>query len=174
MNRGTLILTQKVIFREVRLNIKITAEGRTELDKLGFDISSSIQGILECVPKFDYKEISYVLVTGSSVKRKGKSIQASYIKKHGTNPAHIELYLKNIFAHIHSFESFKLMIPIQEFGLAQALFHEIGHHERVTKSHGVKNINSEIYADKYTEKRMKIFILKTKKKLKIVLNNLNK
>ena len=64
------------------------------------------------------------------------------------------------------------MIPIQEFGLARVLFHEIGHHVRITKSHGVKKIYSENYADEYTRKRMNEFILKSVNEVENCFNKL--
>lgn len=153
---------------ELFLNIKITAGGRTELERLDFDIEKSIQGIIEYVPKVDFKGISYILVTDLPLVKKGKrkSAQASYKKKHGINPAYIEVYLKNLFSHIRSVESFKLMAPIQEHGLAWALFHEIGHHVRVSKSHGVKTKKSEAFADNYADMIMQKFILKTSNSVK--------
>lgn len=160
-----LFLTQAVVYREVYLNIIITEEARMKLDVLGFDITNSIYGILEYISKHDYKGISHILVTDSPVNRKNKNIQSSYIKKQGMNSAYIELYLENIFAHIHSIEIFKYMLPIQEFGIALSIFHEIGHHVRVTLAHNVKNKDSEKFAEEYSKKKMKIFTLKTAKKV---------
>lgn len=141
----------------------MTAKGRAELERLDFDIEKSIRNIIEFVPKVDSKGISIILITDLPLIKKGKrnNSKASYRKKHGINPAYIEVYLKNLFSHIRSVESFRLMLPIQEHGLAWTLFHEIGHHIRISKSHGVKSRRSEAFADNYADKIMRKFILKT-------------
>ena len=153
---------------ESLLNIKITAGGKAESERLDLDIEKSIQGIIEYVPKLDFKGISYILVTDLPLIKKGKrkNAKASYIKKNGINPAYIEVYLKNLFSHVGSVESFKLMVPIQEHGLAWALFHEIGHHVRVSKSHSVKSTKSETFANNYADMVMQKLILKTSDSVK--------
>jgi len=144
------------------MKINITKNGRQELDRLGFEIETSLDTILAFIPKSDSKGISEIIVTDfpnhQEGSKKHKSL-AAYVKQSSNKPAHIVIYLKNLFAHIGSGESFNLMLPIQEFGLSKVIFHELGHHVRITKSHGVPKIKSEKFADCYSEKIMKNYLI---------------
>lgn len=137
------------------MKITITEESRTELNRLNFDILSSIHRILKYIPNKDAIGISHILIVDlpSSKNNNRSEAKASYIPKDRAKLAHIEIYLKNLFSHIKSSESFELMLPIQEFGLAQAVFHEIGHHVRASRTHGIKRKRSEKFAFAYADER---------------------
>jgi len=51
------------------------------------------------------------------------------------------------------------IVPILEFGLAQTVFHEFGHHKQHTRSHGVKKSTRENFADSYAKRLIKSYIL---------------
>jgi len=140
----------------------ITDSGRQELERLDFDIDSSIDKILKYVPISDTKGISKIIITDLPKKENSSNNNktlAAYMRKYNNEFARIEVYLKNLYAHIQSNESFNLMLPIQEFGLANALFHEFGHHFRIIKSHGIPKGKSEKFATQYSEKLQKSYVL---------------
>ena len=83
----------------------------------------------------------------------------AYFKRRGNRPAHIELYVKNLFGHLESAESLRQMLPIQELGLAQTIFHEVGHHVRDIRTHGLKKNRSEYFAKSYTQNILNRYVL---------------
>ncbi|MCG8685441.1 MAG: hypothetical protein MI892_11235 [Desulfobacterales bacterium] len=138
------------------MKIHITEEAELELKRLGFDVANAIQKTLKYVPSKDIAKIDKILIADIST---SSNVAALYVPKHKEYPARIELYLKRLFSHIKHEESFKLMLAIQEVGLAQAIFHEIGHHVRRTLSHGIKKAKSEKYANLYATNALDRYIL---------------
>ena len=155
------------------LRIIISEEGQRELDRLKFDVKTSINKIVKYIPEHDLKDISYIKVTDlPSKKSHNHKTSASYFRKHGIDPASIEIYLKNLYFHIKSDESFNRMRPIQEYGLASTIFHEVGHHHRIIQSHNIGKRQSERYADSYADDILKIYILRNAKEINICFENL--
>jgi len=142
------------------VRIDITEHGQAELSRLGFHIRDSIARILECVPSEDTIGIGRIIITDVPV-AKGISpgAQAAYNPGGGKDAPSIGIYLKNLFHHIRSAHSFRNMIPIQEFGLANAIFHEIGHHVRNTLTHGIRLCKDEAFANSYAERMLDRYIL---------------
>jgi hypothetical protein len=143
------------------LKIIITEEGKFELDRLKFDIKSSIDNIMKYIPDKDVVGVSHIIISEVPPKKKniGNKARASYTQKHKMHPARIEIYLKNLFAHIKNAESFGMMLPIQESWLAQVIYHEIGHHVRLTRTHRIKKKESEKFADSYSDNIYSMYIL---------------
>jgi len=136
------------------MNVVITEQGNIELKRLKFDIDKSIADIFNYVPKEDIVGISDIVITDTPQKVKGRNLlsQAAYFRKYDDKPAYIEIYLKNLYSLIESHESFSLMLPIQEYGLAVTMFHEIGHHVRLLRTHNIGREESEKYASQYAIK----------------------
>lgn len=154
------------------MKIKITEESQIELDLLNFDIVKSINKLTKSLSIGDLKGISQILVTDlPSNKNKAK---ASYIKKYKSNPANIEIYLINLFSHIKNKESFNLMIPIQEIALAQAFYHEVGHHVREIRTHNISRRHSEKFAVTYSITVLNKYILENESSINSCFDNLEK
>lgn len=138
-----------------------TESGRLELIRLNLDIESVITGILEYVPKADIVGLDHVLVSDLPGKWKKYRAEAmgAYFEKKADAPAHVELYLKVMFSHIQRAESLHQMLPIQFVGIAQTLYHEIGHHVERTRTHGIDRSKREKYAESYSKRLLDRYIL---------------
>ena len=141
--------------------IVITGNGRAELTRLGADIEPIVHQILGKVPSYDLNGISHICITDLPTRRnnKNKNTWGAYFQKYGDRPAYIEIYLKNLFKHIKTSERLQLMLPIQSIGLAQTIFHEVGHHIEHTRSHGVKKPKKESFTDSYCNKLLNSYII---------------
>jgi len=143
------------------MKVIILEGGKSEMDRLQFDIRHSIDSIFRHIPKEDILGLDHILVTALPLKKKGHNHNAlgAYFKRQGNRQAHIELYAKNLFGHLKSAESFRQMLPIQEFGLAQTIYHEVGHHVREIRTHGLKKNRSENFAESYTLNILNRYVL---------------
>ena len=143
------------------MKVIILEGGKSEIDRIQFDIRLSIDSIFRHIPKEDILGLDHVLVTGLPLKKNGHNHNAlgAYFKRQGNRQAHIELYVKNLFGHIESAESLRQMLPIQEFGLAQTIYHEVGHHVRDIRTHGLKKNKSEYFAKSYTQNILNRYVL---------------
>lgn len=122
---------------------------------MGADLRPSIEKILQFVPGADLVGLSQLIVTDLPVGRiKNRKIRGSYFPKHEKIPAYIEIYLKYIYAHLKSSGNFEMLKPFQEIGLARVVFHEIGHHVKEIRSHGIKGSENERYAENYALEMM--------------------
>lgn len=156
------------------MKVIITEQGNVELERLKFNIDQSINNLFYHVPKEDIVGISHLLITNTPYKVNGRNMlaQAAYFRKNNDKPAYIEIYLKNLYSHIKSAESFSSMLPIQEYGLAVTIFHEIGHHVRENRTHNIRRGKSEKYASQYAIKREKEYIEKNQSVINVCLENL--
>jgi len=137
------------------VKVVFTEKGETEQNRLGADLRSSIEKILQFVPGADLVGLSQLIITDLPVGRiKNRKIGGSYHPKHEEIPAYIEIYLKYIYAHLKTSDSFEMVRPIQEVVLTQVVFHEIGHHVRRIRSHGIKASENEGFAEKYALEMM--------------------
>ena len=143
------------------MKIVVTGNGNTELTRLGADIEPIVDQILGKVPIYDLNGISHIYITDLPDRQnsKHKNSWGAYFQKDSDRPAYIEIYLKNLFRHIKTSESLQLMLPIQSIGLAQTIFHEIGHHIEHTRSHGIKKPKKESFADSYCIKLLNSYII---------------
>ncbi len=57
------------------------------------------------------------------------------------------------------------MRPIWEIGLAQTLFHEIGHHVREIRTHGIKASENEGFAERYALKSLDKYYLENERSI---------
>ncbi len=153
------------------MKIHITEKGKLELKRLDFDIFNSIQKILKYIPKKHITRIDQIFITDIAINTKAGAL---YVPTYKKEPARIELYLKRLFSHIKHENSFRLMLAIQEIGLAHALYHEIGHHVRATHSHGIKKTKSEKYANSYANKALDRYILNNAQSINSCYDNLVK
>lgn len=132
------------------MKIVFTEQVEAEQVRLGVNLRSSIEDAIACVPGADLVELSRVVIADfPEGRRKEKKIRGSYFPKYKKLLAHIELYVGIIFGPIERPIDFKLMRAIWELELAQTLFHEIGHHVREIRSHGIKVKEEEDFAEKY-------------------------
>ena len=142
------------------LTVKITEAGQKKIDNLKFDIEESLNRIIEFVPKMDLIGLKYIYVTDEPGEWKKHLANASgaYFQKTKNAPAYIEMYLSRLFGHINSAESSMLMVPFQNIGLAQTLFHEVGHHVEKTRSHGISKKKRETFAKKYEQTHLSKYL----------------
>ncbi len=142
------------------VKIEISETGQTELEKIGFNIEESLDQIMEFIPKSDLVNLGHIIVTDEPrqwKKRSDKTVGA-YFQKHENTKAYIEIYISRLFAHLKSAESLRLMIPLQNVGLAQTLFHEVGHHVEKIRSHGINKKTREKFAEKYSNKLLSVYL----------------
>lgn len=149
------------------MKIIISDNVKLELDRMQFNIRKSIDSILRYIPKRDIIRLGYFLITDLPLKRKAYNHNAlgAYFKWKNDREAYIELYIKNLFGHLASPDSLQQMLPIQELGLAQTIYHEVGHHVRETRTHGQKKIRSENFAESYMKKALSRYILDNSKSI---------
>jgi len=154
----------------------ISENGKQELNRLDLDIETVIAKILEYIPKMDLIGLDHIAIHDlpEQWKKHLAEARASYYEKQAVNSAYIELYLKRMFKHIKSVDSLKLMFPIQCVGIAQTVFHEVGHHVERTRSHGIKKREKEEYADSYAKKLLNKYILDNAESINNCFNHLEK
>jgi hypothetical protein len=140
--------------------IVVTEQARSEEGRLGIDLIDMVHSVIKYVPGSDLMGISEIIFTDLPT-RKGQNSRAlaSYFKKYGTHQAFIEVYIKNLFWKTNSSHYFSLILPIQLRILAEAIFHEVGHHVRQMRSHGVGNVKNESFADAYANRLLASYLI---------------
>lgn len=135
------------------LSIRITETGLKEIERLKIDIENSLNAIIEYIPKMDLIGLKYIWVTDApgDWKKHLANAMGSYSKKTKKEPAFVELYLSRLFGHIKSAESAELLVPFWNIGLAQTVFHEVGHHVEKLRSHGISKKKRETFAISYEQ-----------------------
>ncbi len=98
----------------------------------------------------------------------------AYFQKENHTSAYVEIYLSKMFSHLKNPESLKLMIPIQNVGLAQTVFHEVGHHIEKIRSHGIKKNKSEKFAEKYGTDLLSKYLISNADSINSCFRNLEK
>jgi hypothetical protein len=158
------------------LKVVITERGQAELSFLNFDVEKMIEQIIKKIPKGDLKGISHIYVTDLPKKNdsRSKRTNGAYFQKLEATPAYIEIYLKNLFKHIHNPESMNLMLPIQSQGLANTIFHEVGHHVKHIRSHGIKKSRNESFAGSYAKPLLNGYIRDNAAAINACFDNLDK
>jgi hypothetical protein len=143
------------------LKIIISEKGKLEIEKLKFNVEKSIHNILRHIPKADLHGISHIVVTDLPANKQylRNKVMAAYFDKHNNQSAFIEIYFKNHFGHVRSAASFAQMLPIQEIGLAKTIYHEVGHHIRITRTHGINQRKDENFAERYAEEIMANYVI---------------
>ncbi|HEC93382.1 MAG TPA: hypothetical protein ENI51_10390 [Candidatus Atribacteria bacterium] len=146
---------------ELKMKITVTKNGARELKRLRFDAIQSIREILKYVPPNDLIGLSFISITDLPTRKlkKHEKIAAAYFKGKKGGGAFIEIYICRLFGHINNPENFRKLLPIQEYGLASTIFHEIGHHVREIRTHGVKKSIGEKFADRYAERILRDYIM---------------
>lgn len=131
---------------------------------------------MKYIPKNDLNGISSIFITDLPSRKScsNSRVLAAYYAKHDNEFAHIEVYLKNIFSHINSSESFNRMLPIQEFGLAKVIYHEVGHHIKSIRSHGIKKKIGEAFADVYSNKILLSYVIDNMSLINKCFDNMEK
>ena len=143
------------------VRIIVSDKGKQEANRLNFDIEAAIVKIVQYAPKRDLIGLDRIFITDlpEQWRKLLSNARASYFERQRNRPPHIELYLKRIFSHIKSAESLSQMLPIQYIGIAQTIFHEVGHHVERTRSHGIKKNKRENYAGSYAKGLLNDYIL---------------
>jgi hypothetical protein len=143
------------------MKITVDNKGQIELSRFRYEILAPLQQMLGLVPLADLVDLSLIIVTDLSNSRdaNNRKVMGSYFQKTNNKPAYIELYANEILGHINNIDQFKMMCPILEYGLATTLYHEIGHHVRVQRSHGIKKSTSEKFANAYKDSLIFKYVL---------------
>lgn len=135
--------------------IVITEQARYEEVRLGIDLSEMTESVIKYIPPSDLVGIVRIVF----VDRTDRKAMASYFRKQGTQEATIEVYLENLLlVSAKNSENFNLTLPIRVRGLAEAIFHEVGHHVRQTRSHGVRNEKNEVFANAYARRLLATYV----------------
>jgi hypothetical protein len=142
------------------LKIIITETGQKELTKLNFVVEESLDQIIAFIPKLDLIGLGHIFITDkpNQSRKSSADATAAYFQKYENTSAYVEIYLARLYSHVKSAESFSLMIPLQMVGLAEALFHEVGHHVEKTRSHGIKKKTREKFAEKYANELLSKYL----------------
>lgn len=158
------------------LSIRITETGQKEIERLKIDIEKSLNKILGYIPKMDLIGLKYIWVTDKPGEWKEHLANAmgSYSKKTKKAPAFIELYLSRLFGHIKSAESAQLMVPFWNIGLAQTVFHEVGHHVEIIRSHGINKKTRETFAINYEQDFLSKYLSDNTESINSCFRNLEK
>lgn len=138
------------------LKIEITQTGRKEIERLQINIEESLKRIIQFIPKSDLIGLGCIYVSDEPGQWKEHLADAlgAYFQKFNNIPAYIEIYLSRLFSHIRNAESLRLIIPIQDIGIAHTIFHEVGHHVEKSKKHGIKKSDRERFAENYVQRLM--------------------
>ena len=158
------------------MKIIVSEKVLSELQNVNFDIAESIDRILGYVPAKDLRGISHVYVHDipHGKVKKNKKLAAAYFRKQSKESAYIELYWKRLFGNIQSPEHFEKMLPIQEYGLATTLYHEVGHHVREIRTHRIKKNLNEEFAGNYADQILTRYILDNARKIADCFERLEK
>jgi len=140
------------------MKIVTMKEAELELGRLEFDVRSSIDKILRYVDPKDALGLSYVSVAYLPRRTEPEQTLGCYFEKKGNRQAYIEIYVRNLLAHLKSSESLASMLPIQELGLARTIYHEIGHHVRRIRTHKIARSDDEQFARRYGKELHNKFI----------------
>ena len=119
-----------------------------------------VQNVLASIPSEDVAGIASIYVTAApeTHRQHQRGAPGAYYPKHSQRPAYIAVYLKNLFGPVSNSPLAGHLLPILEWGLAQTIFHEIGHHQQHIRSHGVTKRTQEGYADAYAKERMRNYL----------------
>ena len=116
----------------------------------GFNIQKAVTKLLRIVPKEHLMGIDKIVIAGQMKKRE---VSGTYRKGGGSEATVIEISFKSVYKKMPKFLFRFPFIP--KFMLADALYHEIGHHFERNLSHGIKKREREKYADDYGKKMLK-------------------
>jgi len=156
--------------------IEISETGKKESERLNFDVEKFLIRIIKYIPKTDLIGLERIYITdkpGQWEKHLDKAAGAYFQKQKGTS-AYIEIYLSRLFNHVKGAESMNLIIPLQNVGLAQTIFHEVGHHIEKTKSHGIKKNKSEKFAYNYANDLLSKYLIANADSINSCFKNLKK
>lgn len=158
------------------LSIRITETGLKEIERLKIDVEKSLNTIFEYIPIMDLIGLKYIWVTyePGDWKKHLANAMGSYSKKTKKEPAFVELYLSRLFGHVKSVESAKFLAPIWNMGLAQTVFHEVGHHVEKLRSHGIRKEKREAFAIKYENDLLSKYLYDNTESINTCFQNLEK
>jgi hypothetical protein len=121
--------------------------------KIPFDVGGYIRKLLRHVPPEHLLGLEEILIVDEVAHRQLRRTGASglYHPRQDANPARIELGLSTVY---HDMPRILLFVPfIKKFLLANALYHEIGHHyEHIT--HQQPKERKEDFASKYSTRML--------------------
>jgi len=114
-----------------------------------FKIERLLQNLLRVVPQEHLIGLDSIILVGQVTSKKSREQKAGglYWQKWRQRPATIEIALDEIYRGVPKIVLHLPFIP--KFILANALYHEIGHHYQQRFTHAAKNVGREEFAEKY-------------------------
>lgn len=143
------------------LEITISQDAQSFSTRLGLEPQSMIRDILAFVPRSDLVGLAAIVVEHQPHKRRVRNATAlaAYHRAFDGKPARIEVYVQNLLGYLGGPESLALVLPIVQVGLAETLFHEVGHHVQHTRTHGIHKGRAEPFARGYAKRVLSRFVL---------------
>lgn len=121
--------------------------------RMGMRFEKRIRFLLRFISPSDLMGLEKIVLldvpVGKSANRNLKDAWGAYFQKWGKSPASIEMYSQRIFGE----KPLPLIFVVPYIATKQmvyVLFHEIGHHKRMS-SHGILKERNEKFADHYAE-----------------------
>lgn len=157
------------------MNIAFSEDGKKFVNDLDINIMDDIREILEYVPSKDITGLEKVYFIKNPPKKLTSSVNtvATYHQFYNNKKAHIEIYLSNVITYSDNLKVVNLLYPIFKYNLAQAIFHEIGHHIEKTRAHGIKKTSSENYAITYSNGLLNLYTKNNSESLKSFIKKMN-
>lgn len=119
-------------------------------NKIDFPFEEYCKYILSVAPKSDLAGISELrFVKKFSHPKANKNSLACYLQKTNGNSAAIEINLPNISKERIKPYFFERHPEVASLWLSEIIFHEIGHHVRHLRTHGIKKKKSEKFSNDY-------------------------
>ncbi|CCQ90510.1 hypothetical protein NITGR_300006 [Nitrospina gracilis 3/211] len=145
-NQGTGRKTGKFAFPANPLTIEIMKIINQYSRRLPFNIEKLTRKLLKAVPNEHLVGLDSITLMDEFQQNKYKNALGLYRKKHGLQPARIEIALGNIYG---TSPFILCLIPLAgKLLYAKVLFHEIGHHYQYF-THSVSKKEAEGFAENY-------------------------
>jgi len=157
------------------LNIVFSEKANEFLKILDLNILEDISEMIQYIPKNDIVGIDkvYFRDTPLLASNVSQNTIASYHQSYNNKQALVEIYLARIITFTNNSKLVSLLYPIIKYQIAQAIFHEIGHHIEKTKSHGIKKHKSENFAISYSNNLLNLYVSNILESLKLCFTKLN-
>jgi hypothetical protein len=133
------------------LNIKIDNQLQRKI--FWFDLEKNIRKLLGVIPKEHLIGLKRITIVDNIKDRKLNRLAGVYTPQTKSHPAAIELSVESIYKGMPKI--FFLLPFVAKFSLADALFHEIGHHYHHNYKHKIDKANKEKFAESYRAEMLK-------------------
>jgi hypothetical protein len=118
-----------------------------------FNLEKKINRLIDIIPKDHIIGLEKIVIVDEIKNKKVRNAAGIYKKKHGLEPAYIEISVEAVYKKM---PKILFYLPfIAKFTLADVLYHEIGHHYHYKYKHGVNKRRKESFAENYRKDMLK-------------------